>query len=173
MNKSSPFKKHNEDEGLQKGTKGRKFTEANLHELLNELISETSSSDENEPEAPAPNQDSESTLLVNSTSASAINPGDIRKLMSTPGKNKDVAVKKQAAHELTMSGNIRNSKQKEKSTSVSLVALALVTSVLASNAHSHSSLRPKRRFHNAPFVEKIFPQEGVNFLNFIFKNISQ
>ena len=135
----------------------RKFTNAHLHELLNELISETSPSDENEPEAPVPNQDSESTLLVNSTSANAINPGDISKIMSTPGKNKDVAVKKQAAHELTMSGNTSKSKQKEKSTSVSLVLSVLVTSVLASNAHSHSSLRPKRRFHNAPSVEKIFP----------------
>ena len=88
----------------------RKFTKANLHELLSELISENSLSDDNEPDAPVANQDSESTLLVNSTSANAINPGDIRKVMSTPGKNKDVAVKKQAAHELAMSGNISKSK---------------------------------------------------------------
>ena len=134
----------------------RKFTKAHLHELLNELISETSLSDDNEPEDHVANKDSGSTLLVNSISANAINPGDIRKLMSIPGKNKDIEVKKQAAHELTMSGNTSKSKKKEKSTSVSLVASALVASVLASNAHSHSSLRPKKRFHNAPSVEKIF-----------------
>ena len=72
----------------------RKFTKAHLHELFSKLISETSLSDDNEPVIPAANQDSKSALLVNSASANTINPGDIRKLMSAPGKTKEVAVKK-------------------------------------------------------------------------------
>ena len=84
----------------------RKFTKAHLHELLSKLISETSLSDDNETAIPEAGQDPESTLLVNSASANAANPGDIRKLMSEPGKNKGAAVKIQTAfaNEVTING---------------------------------------------------------------------
>ena len=77
-----------------------------MYELLSELISETSLSDDNETAIPEGDQDPESTLLVNSTSANAINPGDLRKLMSEPGKNKGAVVKKQTAfdNEVTING---------------------------------------------------------------------
>ena len=59
--------------------------------------------------------------------------------------------------ETSASEHTRESKQKEKSTNVWLVTSALVISTLASNAHFHSSLRPKRRFHYAFFVGIFFP----------------
>ena len=74
-----------------------KFTKANLYEFLVELISETSLSEQNEVDVPKDEPDSESTLLVNSTYANTTNPGDIRKLMSAPGKSKAISNKKQTA----------------------------------------------------------------------------
>ena len=84
----------------------RKFTKVHLHELLSELISETSLSDHNETAIPEADQDPELTLLVNSASANAINSGDLCKLMPGPSKNKGVAVKKQTAfaNEVTING---------------------------------------------------------------------
>ena len=52
----------------------------------------------------------------------------------------------------------KTSEKKEKSFNDSLSKSALVASALVSNAHFHSSLRPKRRFHSAPLVEKILSQ---------------
>ena len=66
----------------------RKFTTAHFHELLTELISESSLSENNEVNAPKDEPDSESTWLVNSTSSNSINPGDGCKLMPTPDKGK-------------------------------------------------------------------------------------
>ena len=71
----------------------RKFTKDNLHELLAELISETSLFEQNEVDTPKYEPDSESELLVNYTSSNATNPGDIRKLMSAPGKSKAISNK--------------------------------------------------------------------------------
>ena len=44
--------------------------------------------------------------MVNSTTSNSINPGDVRKLMSTPGKGKDTSNKKQKtfSNEVTMNG---------------------------------------------------------------------
>ena len=64
----------------------RKFTTAHLHEILTELISESSSSEKNEADDTKDEPDSESKFFVNSTSANAIRPGDIHKLMSIPDK---------------------------------------------------------------------------------------
>ena len=64
----------------------RKFTKDHFHELLTELISESSLSEKNEVDAPEDDPDSDSTLLVNSTSANSINTGNTRKLMSMPDK---------------------------------------------------------------------------------------
>ena len=77
-----------------------------MHELLNELISDSSLSEQNEVDAPKDKPDSESTFLVNSTSSNEINPGDIRKLMFAPVKNKAISNKKQTAcsNEVTMNG---------------------------------------------------------------------
>ena len=72
-----------------------KFTKANLHQLLAELISETSFSDKNEVNVPKDKTDSESAFLVKYTSANTINPGDIRKLISASGKSKDISKKNQ------------------------------------------------------------------------------
>ena len=45
-------------------------------------------------------------MLVKSTSAYAINTGDVCKLISTPGKNKAISIKKQTAfsNKVTMNG---------------------------------------------------------------------
>lgn len=63
------------------------FTKADLHQLLSELFVEE--------EEPADVKDSdnaqESNMLVNSTSASKVNPGDIHKLMSTSNKSKSTS----------------------------------------------------------------------------------
>ena len=75
----------------------RKFTIAHVHELLNELMSEHSLSEHNEVAATKDDPDSESTLLVNSTSANSVRLGDIRKLISTSDKSKSTSNKKQAA----------------------------------------------------------------------------
>lgn len=72
----------------------RKFTKAHLHELLSELISENSLSDNNETTIAEGDQDPESTMLVNATSTNTINPGDLCKLIFEPNKNKGVVVKK-------------------------------------------------------------------------------
>ena len=72
----------------------RKFTVAHLHELLTELISESSLSEQNEVNVAKDETDSESTLLVNLTSDHAVSPGDIRKLMFTPEKRKATSNKK-------------------------------------------------------------------------------
>ena len=52
----------------------------------------------------------------------------------------------------------KTSEKKEKSFNDSLSKSALVASALVSNALSHSSLRPKIRFHSTPLIEKTFPQ---------------
>ena len=72
----------------------RKFTKAYLHELLTELISESSMSEKNEAHAPKDETDSESTFLVRYASANSMNPGDTRKLMHIPNKVKDTSNKK-------------------------------------------------------------------------------
>ena len=66
----------------------KKFTKANLHKLLIELILETSLSETNEVDNDENELNVEPTLLVNSTSANSINPGDIPKPMSAPVKDK-------------------------------------------------------------------------------------
>ena len=84
----------------------RKFTAAHLHELLIEIISEFSLSEQNELDTTKDEPCSESKLLVNSTSTNAVSQGDIRKLMSTPDKSKATSNKKQAAfsNEITLNG---------------------------------------------------------------------
>ena len=52
-----------------------KFTKLNLHELLAELISETSLSGKNEVDVLKDEPNSKSEILVNSTSTNVINPG--------------------------------------------------------------------------------------------------
>ena len=64
----------------------RKFTTAHLYELLTELISEHSFSKKNEVDATENESNVESTMLVNTTSANAVSPGDIRKIMPAPDK---------------------------------------------------------------------------------------
>ena len=66
-----------------------------MHELFTELILEASLSEQNEVDTPKDEPDSKSTFLVNSTSANEIKPGDILKLMSTPGKVKVTSNEKQ------------------------------------------------------------------------------
>ena len=68
-----------------------------MHELITELISESSLSEQNKVDTPKDDPDSDSTLLVISTSDNAINPGYIRKIMPTPDKGKATSNKKQAA----------------------------------------------------------------------------
>ena len=77
-----------------------------MHELLTELISESSLSEKNGVDAPKDEPDSESKLLVNSTSTNVINPRDIRKLVSAPRKGKSTSNKKQTAFskEVTING---------------------------------------------------------------------
>lgn len=84
----------------------KKFTTAHLHELLTEIISEYSLSEQKEVDGTKDDPDSESTLVLNSTPTNAINPGDIRKLTSTPAKGKATSNKKQIAviNEVTMNG---------------------------------------------------------------------
>ena len=60
--------------------------------------------------------------------------------------------------ETSASKNPRKHERKEKIYNTSLLTSTLFASVLVSNVQSHSSLRPKRIFFNASFVEKIFPQ---------------
>ena len=60
------------------------FTKANLHQLLSELLV-----GEEEPSAIADlDNTQESSILVNSVSASKVNPSNMRKLMSTTNKSK-------------------------------------------------------------------------------------
>ena len=68
-----------------------------MHRLLTELNSESSLSEQNEVDAAKDEPDSEYILLVNSTSANALSPGEMRKLMSAPGKSKATTNKKQTA----------------------------------------------------------------------------
>ena len=77
-----------------------------MHDILTELISESSLSEQNEADAPKDDPDSESTLLVNSASSNGINPGEIRKLMSITDKGKATSNKNQEAfiNEVTMNG---------------------------------------------------------------------
>ena len=62
------------------------FTKANLYELLNELIVESNESEDASIVAENEIDNNESTFLVNSRIASKLNPGDMRKLLSTPIK---------------------------------------------------------------------------------------
>ena len=62
------------------------FTKANLRELLNELIVESHESEDASIVSENAIDDNESTLLVNSTISSKLNPRDIRKLLYTPIK---------------------------------------------------------------------------------------
>ena len=71
----------------------RKFTKDNLHGLLAKIIS-IFLSEHNEVDVTKDEADPDSTLLVKATSANATNPGDIRKLMSTPGNSKVISNKK-------------------------------------------------------------------------------
>ena len=66
-----------------------------MHELLAEIVSEISLSGTNELENNEIETDSESALLVNSTSVNIINPGDIRELIYVPGKAKAISNKKE------------------------------------------------------------------------------
>ena len=60
------------------------FTKANLHELLNDSIVKSNESKDASIVAENSIDDNESTLLVNSTTSSELNPGDIRKLLCAP-----------------------------------------------------------------------------------------
>ena len=84
----------------------RTFTKANLNELFSELISENSLSEKNEVDVPTDEPGSKSILLVSSSSVNAINPGNIRKLMSIPGKIKSIPNKKQTdfSNDITING---------------------------------------------------------------------
>ena len=62
------------------------FTKANLYELLNELIVESNESEDASIVAENEIDNNEFALLVNSITASKLNPGDIRKSLSTPIK---------------------------------------------------------------------------------------
>ena len=77
-----------------------------MHELLTDLISVHSLSEQNEADATKDEPDSDSALLVNSTSVNAISPGDIRKIMSMPYKVKATSNKKHTAfrNESTING---------------------------------------------------------------------
>ena len=55
-----------------------------MHELITELIAESNEQDSDTKNNEGLEQDDESTMSVNSTAAKSIEPGDIRKLMSTP-----------------------------------------------------------------------------------------
>ena len=59
-----------------------------MHELLNELIVESNGSENYSVITKDMHSSNDFTLLVNSITASNINPGDIRKSMSTPAKGK-------------------------------------------------------------------------------------
>ena len=63
------------------------FTKDNLHESLTEYLSESNEGDGDPGNNEDVQQDNESAMLVDSASAKAINPGDIRKLMSTSNNN--------------------------------------------------------------------------------------
>ena len=67
--------------------RGKLFTKANLTELLSELIVESHELEDSPFASENVEDNKESTLLVNSTTASKLNPGDIRKLLSTPAKS--------------------------------------------------------------------------------------
>ena len=56
----------------------KKFDKANLHELLAELFSENSLPNTNEADNAEKEKDADSALLVNSTHANSISPGNIR-----------------------------------------------------------------------------------------------
>ena len=85
----------------------RKFNKAHLHELLTKLISKFSLSEQNEVDDHKYEPDSESKLLAHSTPVNAINPGCIRKLMSTPDKGKATSNKKQTAFSYEVTTNLK------------------------------------------------------------------
>ena len=89
----------------------RKFTKANLRELLAEINSETYVSEQNNEYIAEDKADSESKFLVNATSANAINPGDILELMHAPRKGKCVPKRNQTAlsNEVTM--NVKTNRE--------------------------------------------------------------
>ena len=62
------------------------YIKANLHELLNKLIVESHELEDASIVAGNAIDENECTLLLNSTTSSKLNPGDIRKLLSTPIK---------------------------------------------------------------------------------------
>lgn len=67
--------------------RGKPFTKANLTELLSELIFEIHELEDSSFASENVVDDKESTLLVNLTTTSKLNPGDIRKLLSSPAKS--------------------------------------------------------------------------------------
>ena len=58
------------------------FTKTNLHELLTKLLAEEEEPGSIDPDTEASDNINESGILVNSASASRINPGDMRKLIA-------------------------------------------------------------------------------------------
>ena len=74
-----------------------------MHELITELIAESNEQDSDTNINEGSEQDDESSMLVNSTTAKSIKPGDIKKLMSTPNNtasnpsNKKVIFKSEIA----------------------------------------------------------------------------
>ena len=69
---------------------GKPFTKAKLNELLSEFLEDNNESENDDAviEDIDKVNNSDSTLLVKETSASSINPGNIRKLLSTHAKGK-------------------------------------------------------------------------------------
>ena len=83
------------------------FTKANLHELITALISESSEHDSDTTNKnEGLQQDDDTTMLVNSTTAKAINPGDIRKLMSTPNPNPNTNTNNQSSKKVICKSEI-------------------------------------------------------------------
>ena len=69
---------------------GKPSTKTNLHKLLNESLVESNDSENNDDVAEEVDVSNDSTLLFNTTNASNINSGDIRKLISPPTKGKSI-----------------------------------------------------------------------------------
>ena len=85
------------------------FTKANLRELLNELLVESNEAGNDAFIAEDVPGSNESTLLLNSTAANKLNPGNIKKDMSIPGKGKSApSPTKNIANksEITINGKI-------------------------------------------------------------------
>ena len=59
-----------------------------MHELLNELVIEDGNTESDNRDTKEVEFNNESSLLVNSTTGTNVNPGDFRKLMSSPTKSK-------------------------------------------------------------------------------------